>query len=329
MNVNQFQQINILYNEYYSLLSQANMENKLQILKDKIIIEVCRIFYLPDDEKSLYITEKRNHINKKANEEYSYEIVTKIIECLKTFSRKEFDSDIATMHKEKNFSNYVYTSVKKRLGYLKAHKKVKDNNQMEIPREKIDLIRKIQKQEQNLLGLIKNHEKRANKIKQLLNISDSDFEILYPMAQSTYISLDTPIGNEQEITLIDLQPARFPSNQDLIENKEALKWILDKIQEHWERSDSLLSELLTIDILSTMFGNSKTETAISNAHDVYENYSIFQNYSFIKQDILYRFFHDLNYALPTQTETGSKYNVGKSGISKKLSRFYEKLKQTN
>ena len=333
MNEEYFQKINDLYSEYYSLLSKENMENKLQVLKNKIIIEVCHVFYLPNRTSSHRMTTYESKI-KRANEAYSDEIVVKIVECLDFFSRKNCAMDDRPKQKntiqERNFSKYVYTSVKKRLGYLKAHAQVKEDTFMEIPREKIDLIKIIKKEDQNLSKLIKNPEKRANYIKLKLGISDDDFKILYPLVMEKHVSLDTPVtgDNDGNTTLLDLQSSKIISVQDVIEKEETLKQFLDNVQKHWEKkSDVLLSELLTVDILGTMFGTGGIKETTRSSSVLYGDYSIFKNYSFMNKEILHCFFDNLAYRLPTQTEIGEKYGMGKTGISKKLSRFYDKLRE--
>ena len=54
---------------------------------------------------------------------------------------------------------------------------------------------------------------------------------------------------------------------------------------------------------------------------------VFESFHFINQEMLRKYFQDSTYKLPTQTEIGLAHGgMSKSGVSKKLKRFYADLK---
>lgn len=334
--VNHFDNVNSFYSEYYSLLNQKNVETALQTARDNIIKEVCCIFYL-DDNYHTILDEAYNHTQKKENKEYSLEIFEITLACLKTFDKKDFSNDEAdderVAKKEKNFAKYVTSSINRKLKYLKAQTAIENNNAMKIPREKINLIRKIKTENEHLSRMITNPETRAEQIKMKLNISDDYFNILLPMALHTKVSLDSQISSEKEEskTLIDFIAAEFSTAEELLENKENFTEFLTLIQNEWEKkhdTEHVLSDALTVDILGKMFGtdsgelDSKIDTIDNN-----EYYLILKKYSCFNIDIITEYFTNPSYKLPNQTAIGQIHNgLTKAAISKKLSRFYDKIR---
>ncbi len=317
-----YDNINSSFSKYCNLLEKPNVETELQTLREKILISVCKVFYLDDNGLSINDDEKeKKHQKKKENKEYSDEIVVKTLECLKSVCKKENPA-------QEDFAKYVIHSVNKRLNFLKSHDSIKgSNSSLEIPREKIELIRKIKKEYQNL-RFIKNENAKFEKIKLNLRISENDFKILWPLANVEKISLDKPLDFEkaknEENSLQGNQESPFVSVEKLLEQKEKLNQIFVLIEEEWKKdgdSDGSLSDALTSDILKNLFApDSKFD---------YEDLPAFENYSFFNQEIVHNFFADISYNLPTQTEIGEKHGgKGKSAISKSLKRFYVKLQQS-
>lgn len=314
-----YDNINCSFSKYCGLLGKPNVETELQTLREKILISVCKIFYLDENGFSIRSDEK-NHQKKKENQEYSDEIVSKTLECLKYVCKQENPA-------EKDFAKYVISSVKKRLNFLKSHDAIKESNSsLEIPRDKIDLIRKIKKENQNL-RFIKNENAKLERIRLNLGISGNDFKILWPLANGQKISLDKPLDSKKsendKKSLGETQKSPFVSGEKLLEQKEKLNKIFELIEKEWKKngdSDGSLSDALTADILKNLFA---PDSKFDN-----EDLPAFENYSFFNQEIVHNFFADISYNLPTQTEIGEKHGgKGKSAISKSLKRFYEKLQQ--
>lgn len=336
---NHFDCICRLYSEYQELLDKENVEIQRQTLKEKIIIQVCQIFYL-DEQCNSILDEDEGHNVKKENKKYSDEIFLVTLECFKNFE-KQFHCDRAlgnhTSKTGKDFARYVLSSVKRKLNYLKAHEGINEANQMKIPREKLDLVRKIKKEDEHLSSLIKNKERRAKQIKKLLTLDDSEFELLYNCAMNKTQSLDSCYSEESdEISLID-----FVKDESLdiegaivegIEARKTLTSILSQMQQHWEKKrDKVLSDILTVHILQTMFDKTSSTVASTSKNSIaYANIDILQKFSFLNREMVNSFFNDTTYSLPNQVEIGAMHGgLTKSAISKKLSRFLESFQDSN
>ena len=117
----------------------------------------------------------------------------------------------------------------------------------------------------------------------------------------------------------------------MIEKRDALVSVMEAIQNSWIEFDpetrSLLSDALTADILGTMFDSGALDSVPEEISSEYENMDVFESFHFINQEMLRKYFQDSTYKLPTQTEIGLAHGgMSKSGVSKKLKRFYADLK---
>lgn len=308
-----FEKINVLYFEYVSLRDKDNIENKLQTIKEKIVIETWKMFYGYWDQGINY-------------QEYAEEMIKGINESLEYYrSQTSGTLDVG-------FAKYLRASIKRKVRFSATREAVEEKNTMNIPREKTVIIRRIKKENENLLRLgIKNQEKRFAQIRCNLRLSDKDFKELCILALNEKVSLDKPVSNKEDsITLGDFIKAEVRSPEDILENRETLIFILEKIQVTWHKvndKERILSDALTADILGIMFGYGHSEFSCVNSSEKYENIDVLLHYSFLNQDIIKKFFSDPTYKLPTQEEIGLMHGgMTKGGISKKLSRFYEKLK---
>ena len=333
-----FQKINGLYKEYCDLLSKDNVENALQKKKDEIVVEICKVFYLND--KGLTWNENENeeirkkHEKKIENQKYSCEIFMKALECLKTFSKKKMNlSEKKKTDNTDDFSSYVISSVNARLKYLKAQDEVENKNSgVKISRETKLLVRRIKNEDMQLSRLgIKSKEKREAKLKRDFNLSDDEFNQLLPLINGEAVSLDTEISDgDESTTLGDFQKSIFPSTDELFENREQLSLVLDKIQAEWEKSndsDGIMSDILTVFVLGTMFGSGAVDAETKRNNVKYDNQDILESYGFMNRKVLHDFFSDSSYKLDTWEEIGKKHGgMTKGGVSKKLSKFCEKLK---
>ena len=122
-----------------------------------------------------------------------------------------------------------------------------------------------------------------------------------------------------------------PLGKSLI--KKDLQKLIPKIQKEWKKHpDQMLSEILTVLLLKLDF----------NIEDVYRrlyqatlqnlllygfNTEILMNYTFINKELLDAYSADHDYE-PDFKEIVKKYNVDKSTVSKKLSRFFEPFKDS-
>jgi len=112
-----------------------------------------------------------------------------------------------------------------------------------------------------------------------------------------------------------------------LENKENFVSKFIELNKHWslqkESAKPLLSELITRDYLDNL---SKHESNISDT-DREEFEKVLCSFDFICEEIVHSFFMDINYKIPTQQDIALKYGLTKAGASKKLSRFYESIRE--
>ena len=95
----------------------------------------------------------------------------------------------------------MITSVKKKVKFAAAQEAVKEKHTMDIPRDKILLLRRIKKENDQLFRLgIKNQEKRFIQIQRNLGLLDKDCKELIPLALNETVSLEKSIGNEDDGT---------------------------------------------------------------------------------------------------------------------------------
>ena len=313
-----FDEINTLYFEYASLKNKENVENKLQVLKSSIIVETCKMFHL---DRAGYHYKDINY------QEYAEEIFVAVKDSLEYYKIKTVDKN------DEGFAKYLITSVRKKVKFAAAQGAVEEKNTMDIPRDKILLLRRIKKENDQLFRLgIKNQEKRFYQIQLNLGLSEKDCKELIPLALEESISLDKTISKEEDgASLGSLIGTKDFSPQDMIEKRDALVSVMEAIQNSWIEFDpetrSLLSDALTADILGTMFDSGALDSVSEEISSEYENMDVFESFHFINQEMLRKYFQDSTYKLPTQTEIGLAHGgMSKSGVSKKLKRFYADLK---
>ena len=313
-----FDEINTLYFEYASLKNKENVENKLQVLKSSIIVETCKMFHL---DRAGYHYKDINY------QEYAEEIFVAVKDSLEYYKIKTADKI------DEGFAKYLITSVKKKVKFAAAQGAVEEKNTMDIPRDKILLLRRIKKENDQLFRLgIKNQEKRFYQIQLNLGLSEKDCKELIPLALEESISLDKTISKKEDgASLGSLIGTKDFSPQDMIEKRDALVSVMEAIQNSWIEFDpetrSLLSDALTADILGTMFDSGALDSVPEEISSEYENMDVFESFHFINQEMLRKYFQDSTYKLPTQTEIGLAHGgMSKSGVSKKLKRFYADLK---
>ena len=108
------------------------------------------------------------------------------------------------------------------------------------------------------------------------------------------------------------------SPQQLYEQDETNNELLSKINEQWhkqkEDSKQLMSELLTLIVIEAL-----------NKKYINLEYTTFENFKFINRKMLKIYFFNHDEEIPSHQEIGEKYGLTKSGVSKKISRFFEKI----
>lgn len=105
---------------------------------------------------------------------------------------------------------------------------------------------------------------------------------------------------------------------NLYEQNEKNNEILSKINKEWKKqkddSKALMSELLTLIVIEAL-----------NRKIICIEYTSLEPYEFINRKMLKIFYFNHDEEIPSQQEIGEKYGLTKSGVSKKISRFFEKI----
>lgn len=115
--------------------------------------------------------------------------------------------------------------------------------------------------------------------------------------------------------------------------KKDLQKLIPKIQEEWKKDhDQMLSEILTVLLLKMEFDLEEVyhrlyRATLQNLLSYGFKTEILMNYTFIDKELLDAYSADHDYK-PDFTEIVTKYNVDKSTVSKKLSRFFEPFKDS-
>lgn len=104
----------------------------------------------------------------------------------------------------------------------------------------------------------------------------------------------------------------------IYEQIETNSGILSKINDEWnklkEDSKQLMSELLTLFVIEAL-----------RKKFISLEYTSLEPYSFINRKMLKIYYFNHDEEIPSQQAIGEKYGLTKSGVSKKISRFFEKI----
>lgn len=141
-------------------------------------------------------------------------------------------------------------------------------------------------------------------------------DFLYPKKATSIES------NNSEDDLYDITDIFGGTNDyspvNLYEQNEENTEILSKINKEWklqkDDSKALMSELLTLIVIEAL-----------NRKFISIEYISLEPYEFINRKMLKIFYINHDESIPSQQEIGEKYGLTKSGVSKKISRFFEKI----
>lgn len=108
------------------------------------------------------------------------------------------------------------------------------------------------------------------------------------------------------------------SPEKLLELNETNNEILSKINEQWNKqkddTKQLMSELLTLIVIEAL-----------NKKFIDLDYTTFDSFAFINRKMLKIYFFNHDEKIPSQQDIGNKFGLTKSGVSKKMTRFFEKI----
>lgn len=292
-----FAKIDDLFISYVQNISNFQDENVLLQIREKIIVAFWKAL-----KKASSVTPEMM--------EYTDVMVKTVNYCIDKCSLKlDFDG----------FCKYTYFSVIKALKSEVSSELFVEKTGMYITDAEDRKRKAIEKAYQQYQ--IFNNSDKASFIEyamKFLGFSKKDLEVYLNVISIKSIFEKDDEGNEY----FDISEDKniflskwHESDTDDFEKKLSL---IDKAWKNQkEDSKSILSELLTQEILLNFVKNNANS-------DLKE---ILTNYDFINKNMTNFFFANSNFELPTQQEIGLKYNLSKSGISIKYSRFLRNLQK--
>lgn len=318
-----FEQINNSYNSLLKLTGRENIEVEVKRIRDELIIAICGIYFNPciKYEEIEYNTET-----------YSAEIIEKINECVSKYEKSSSKQNGVL------FSKYVCKAIKNMLAELKKQDSFKETSGgHNVSTSALTLMNKVKKQDRVFEGYgVRDENRRNEKIAISLGIDKEKVLEMKRLLKLQAVADEQNSDDEKYFSLIDVTGMNVDySSTDKKKQEEKLEMIFDCIEEEWKhKADSELSEILTVDILRLFKGKTlekkshETKTAVVYSSALgFDLERTLMSYSFINKQISVRFFSESAYKLPSQVELAAKFDKTKSGISKQLSRFYEKVAQ--
>ena len=312
-NAVRFARINARYEEYAGIPDGEEMEIARKIVRGKIIVEVCKIYFL----------------GKKNDEEtYADKIVLVTMDCLKKFS-------VSNSAKQGvPFSRYVCASVRRKISTEKEKDARSDKNAgMKFSDDSQKKIRKILQFDKLFYNGTPDEKKRNEKIANALEMSVEDvvrYKNYQTMATS---SLEAKTADGDEYSLAETAELSAKLNRET-EPETALLSACDKtecaaliakinslFESQQERTKPYLGALLTRELLEE-FLHVRNMSAEEIAGLVRKTH-------FADKEILADFVQNADSAdwtLPTQQEVAARFGRDKTDASRTMGRFLEKIK---
>lgn len=311
---NDFQKIDNLYLDY--LKASANPDDakrKLQI-KEKLIIAFWRTM-----QKASSITPTMI--------EHTDILVKTINNCLDTCS---------TNNDFHGFCKYTYSSIVRALKSKADTAAFEEKVKMHVTSGEDEKRKLINRNFKNYKTF--NNGSAEDFINYALKYLDlevkgkkltrKDFEeYLFPKTTSS-LYVKGLNEDDSEVCIVDQYMDTDQSELETkVENKENFVSKFIELNKYWslqkESAKSVLSELITRDCLDDM-SKHLSNFSSSDSEDIEK---LLCSYDFICKEMIHSFFMDINYKIPTQQDIALKYGLTKAGASKKLSRFYEGIRE--
>lgn len=252
-------------------------------------------------------------------EEFPDEMVKVVCKCLEKYSEK---NDYI------GFCQYTFTAIKNRLSTFTTYAVFDEKTKgMHVSDEYRLLQNKLRRLYKSFVSL-----RSSNETEEILNSKFVDYaskyldieksiviDFLYPKeACSNEIASQ---DSDDSLNLFDLYKgnnSETPENELVGDEKNNM--ILSQINDEWKKQKNdakpLMSELLTLIVLNAI-DKGYLYTGTKTKEDVYK---MLAGFDFISEYLI-----NCKSELPTQLMIGEKYNISKSGVSKKITRFFEKL----
>ena len=322
-----FEEINSLYDYYVVLSSKENVESMILSVREKILIAVYKI-YVPTVESE--------------GESYADEIIGAVDRCLSSFENPP--------SKDVTFSRYVCTSIRRRISALREKDALESKNAgMNVSSDAYKKIKKIKDLDGYYAKFGCTDEKiRNGKIAASLEMSVEDVERYKEILNGKTIAQNQKDEDGREYDAVEnfLKDDFFPAPEKNYELKEkclslfsAIKSEVKKRNEEKPDETAFFKTLLTVDLLRKHFPQKRPDrndgkdgrfleernVADENPDFIFNREKLFREAEFLDSEIVARVFSNENYTLPEMHLLAEKADLSKSGLSKMLSRFYEKI----
>ena len=299
----EFSEIDDLFLKYKDASKQENTEKYLDKLKNDIIT-------------ALWNNLKTKKKIAEALIENEDVMVKTVAYCIKKYSEYEDYN---------GFAAYTTKSIKNKLTTNSIDSDFQDSTGgMHISENYKETQSKLKRLYKSFIALRKNNSSENELNNSFIEYASKYLGIdkyivvdfLYPKT-ATGIEKNNSEGSSYDITDIfggstDYSPAQ------IYEQNENNNEILSKINNEWNKqkddSKPLMSELLTLIVIEAL-----------NKKIINVEYTSFEPYAFINRKMLKVYYFNHDEEIPTQQVIGEKYGLSKSGVSKKISRFFEKI----
>lgn len=320
-----FEKINELYIEWESLDGRKNTESKKESVESKLIVKVCQVY-----------------CNLKSSEEsYSVEIVESVKNCLRSYQKSEA--------KDRNvpFSKYVCTAISNALSSAKEKATFENRSGMKISADVFKKAKKVKKLDSDFEKFGFKDEKIRNiKIADALETTEKEVEKLKELLKRETVSQFQTDENGETVDIIDKYKASsFVPSENLEVLRELYDFLFKAIKVVFKEKkldeNATFKKALTVDLCRKHFpqkladkkdgkdGQYKEERRNFDCNEDNEitginKEKLFRNAPFFDSAILDCLFKDENYKLPELQVLAAEGGYSeKSGLSKKLKRFYE------
>ena len=310
---NLFQRINDLAGQYFSLVGAENVENERKSLEAKTIIALYDCYKLDGRSKDKYGNE---HI-KVDSDSYADDIVTISRNCLKNYP----DSDACRSGIA--FSQYLYSSIKRRIAFLKEKADLSARNGgSHITDDEQKKIKKIRKMD-GFYAAERDETLRNKKIAFALEMPVDEVVRLKDAAARTTAGLEVEDKDEEGVSLLELISSPMVGPEEELIQEEAVKGLLDCIESVWkggqDRVKPYLAALVTRWTLE-IFSKQKD----LSAEDIRR---MLRGRAFCDSELLDACCNATGGTLPSQQEVAKRFGKDKSDASRTMGKFIKALRE--
>ena len=294
-----FAKIAELFQIYQNSLSSNNNASLLEQTKSKIVVQFWKTI-----QKAAISSEMK---------EQSDIIVETIVNCIETYVNKD----------PTEFSKLTYSSIIRAIKAKADTETFENKTGMHISNPKDRLRKKIEKAYKQFTAFNSGDKKEFLEYAvSYCGFNREEVEMYLFPKQTSSLYLKSSNGSGEEYCVADKYANLDKGNDsfEILNSKNEITEQLEKMNMLWLKqkvvAQPVLSELLTRELLANFSKNNVSENIIE----------VLLKHDFICKEMAKLFFEDTAYKLPSQQDVGKKYGLTKAGASKKLSRFFEKLK---